>query len=81
MMHYSMPVYNYQKLRAPGNNNADLLESLGKNHWGVFTGLFGLAGNEILVVDAHETDQVQSHPLAIESELWPPTDRHFIAEA
>ena len=70
-----MPVYNYQKLRATGNNNTELLKSLGNNHWGVFTGLFGLAANEVLVVDAHESDNIQSHPLAVESELWQPTAR------
>jgi len=70
-----MPVYHYQKIRAPGNHNAGFLKSLDKNHWGVFTGLFGLAANEVLVVDTHETDNVQRHPLAVESQVWQPTAR------
>ena len=75
MMPHQMPVYHYQKLRAPGNNNAQLLKSLGKDHWGVFTGLFGLAANEVLVIDAHESADFQGHPQAVERQVWQPTAR------
>ncbi len=75
--------FYYQKLRARTNHSQDLLGeiNLGQHiegqRWGVFTGLFGLASNEVIVVGslADAAPTPEPSPLAVAAELWEPTAR------
>jgi hypothetical protein len=77
-----MTTFYFQKLRADTNTNVDLVNDVttGKHFqgelWGAFTGLFGLAGNEIFVVSSSDADdRLEVSPLAAEAEVWQPTAR------
>jgi hypothetical protein len=80
-------LFHYQKLRSQTNTNTDLLAQLNDANlyqgalWGAFTGLFGMAGNEIIVVSALDSDQgVKTHPLTEADEIWQPTARPLNAD-
>ncbi len=76
-----MGTYVYQKLRAAENNNRGLLAEVdagqhyGGDLWGVFTGLFGLASNELILVSYEDIESraptISAH--AVEHELWQAT--------
>lgn len=77
-----MALFHYQKLRSRTNNNRDLLAQLGDSTfyegalWGAFTGLFGMAGNEIIVVSVLDSDKgVKTNPLSEVEEIWQSTAR------
>jgi len=77
-----MAYFRYQKLRAQSNHHVQLLGEVtnGQHYqggiWGVFSGLFGLAGNELIVVSADATNApAAASPLAVASEAWQPTAR------
>lgn len=78
-----MSYFYYQKLRARSNDHQDLLgeinlgEHLEGQRWGVFTGLFGLASNEVIVVGSFaDGDSLPApSPLAVAAEQWTPTAR------
>lgn len=71
--------FYFHKLRADENTTAELLPLVladppGKQYWGVFRGLFGLAANELIVVS---TDGFAAalQPWTIQQENWQPTVR------
>jgi hypothetical protein len=77
-----MSVFHYQILRSTSNNNQGLLHEIksGEHYqgrlWGAFSGLFGPASNELLVVSALEDEaQAIASPAAVAQEIWQPTAR------
>ncbi len=78
-----MGSYLYQRLRAKQNHHQSLVAEViqgdaGKGKiWGVFSGLFGLASNELILVSYTDDELVspQAHPLAVSHEVWRPTVR------
>ena len=77
-----MTSFLFQKLRADTNTNLGLIDDVSRGEqfpgdlWGAFSGLFGLAQNEVIVVSSSETDdKLDASPLAAEAEVWQPTAR------
>lgn len=76
-----MGMYVYQKLRAPENSSRGLLAEVDNGQhfdgdlWGVFTGLFGLASNELIVISYQAVESqaptISAH--AVDHELWQAT--------
>ena len=69
-----MSQYLFEILRSPGNTLADL-EVNASAHWGVFSGLFGLANNELYRVTAFDGSEPSADAHAISREIWTPTAR------
>ena len=69
--------FHYSHLRARVNHNRDLLESLKqvRARWGVFTGLFGMAANEVYVVTSQPLDTGGLAADTVRHEIWQPTAR------
>ena len=83
-----MTTFYFQKLRAETNTNLQLIDevSAGKHFqgdlWGAFSGLFGLAQNEVLVVSSSDGDDaLEAGPLAQDAEVWQPTARPLDRQA
>lgn len=77
-----MTSFFFQKLQADTNTNLGLVNDVSDGRhfqgelWGAFTGLFGLAGNEIIVVSStDENESLDASPLAQVAEVWQPTAR------
>jgi len=77
-----MASFRYQKLRARTNHHADLLGEVARGQhyegeiWGVYSGLFGLAGNELIVVSVGaDSTPAGVSELAVADEAWQPTAR------
>lgn len=72
-----MSTYVYQRLQARENHNRALVESIRSGEhsgqlWGAFTGLFGLANNEVIMIRSGTNVAVDN---AVESEVLTPTAR------
>ena len=77
-----MAIFHYQILRSSSNNNRGLVHEIqaGDHYqgtlWGAFTGLFGPASNELLVISALADDaQPVASAAAVAHESWQPTAR------
>lgn len=78
-----MGSYLYQLLRAKQNHHQTLAAELIKGDagkgtiWGVFSGLFGIASNELILVSYSDDDEVspEINPHAVRHEVWRPTVR------
>jgi len=76
-------IFNYQVLLDKSNHNQALVDKVGRGElyqgslWGAFTGLFGPASNQLIVVSVDGDPQklVQSNTYQVTSELWTPTAR------
>lgn len=72
-----MPDYFYQRLRAAENHSQTLIDSIRAGEfpgqrWGAFTGLFGLAGNEVILINTGTDAPVAQ---CVESQVLTPTAR------
>ena len=78
-----MSNFYFYHLRAEANHNRDLLSALEATDlsiWGVFTGLFGLASNEVYVVLTEDDQEMQrvvsnAQTQVVRCEPWQPTAR------
>ncbi len=71
---WGMSQYLFEHLRSPGRTIAELAVDPAA-HWGVFTGLFGFARNELYRVSAFTGDAPDADPHCVASEIWTPTAR------
>jgi hypothetical protein len=77
-----MGSYLYQRLSAKQNHHQSLAAEVIREDadkgklWGVFSGLFGLASNELIVVSYSDDDvPPEINPHAVKHEVWQPTVR------
>ncbi len=76
-------IFNYQVLLDKSNHNRALVDKVAQGElyqgslWGAFSGLFGPASNQLIVVSVEDDPQklVQSNSYQVSSELWTPTAR------